>query len=85
MINILVTGANGQLGSELKTIYKNDLYNLGESANIIFTNTDTLDLTNTIFIKKYLEDHYFDFIINCAAFTNVDLAEKEEERISCIK
>ncbi len=90
MINILVTGANGQLGSELKNIYNSDSKTFGKPVSIEFTDIETLDLSNTIFLKKFLEDHSFDFIINCAAYTNVDLAETEKEKAfeinaNCVK
>ncbi len=90
MINILVTGANGQLGSELKSIYKNEGIKLGKSVNFIFTDIDTLDISNSIFLKKFFQDHSFDYVINCAAYTNVDLAEKEKEKAynvnaTCVK
>jgi dTDP-4-dehydrorhamnose reductase len=90
MINILVTGANGQLGSELKSIYNNNIDTFKKPVSIEFTDIETLDLSNTIFLKKFLEDHSFDFIINCAAYTNVDLAETEKEKAfeinaSCVK
>lgn len=90
MINILVTGANGQLGSELKYIYNNDSKIFKKPVSIEFTDIETLDLSNTIFLKKFLEDRSFDFIINCAAYTNVDLAETEKEKAfkinaSCVK
>ena len=90
MINILVTGANGQLGSELKSIYNNSNRTFEKPVNIEFTDIETLDLSNTIFLKKFLDDHSFDFIINCAAYTNVDLAETEKEKAfeinaNCVK
>ena len=80
MINILVTGANGQLGNEIKSIIKKDDKIFEKPVNFVFTDIDTLDLSNTIFLKKYFEDHSFEYIINCAAYTNVDLAEKEKEK-----
>jgi dTDP-4-dehydrorhamnose reductase len=90
MINILVTGANGQLGSELKSIYNNKSRTFEKPVNIEFTDIETLDLSNTIFLKKFLDDHSFDYIINCAAYTNVDLAETEKEKAfeinaNCVK
>jgi len=90
MINILVTGANGQLGSELKSIYNNSNRTFKKPVSIEFTDIETLDLSNTIFLKKFLDDHSFDFIINCAAYTNVDLAETEKEKAfeinaNCVK
>jgi len=80
MINILVTGANGQLGSELKSIYKNGIIQFKKPVNFIFTDIDTLDISNLIFLKKFFQDHSFNYVINCAAYTNVDLAEKEKEK-----
>ena len=80
MINILVTGSNGQLGSELKNIYKKELFKIDEQVNFVFTDADTLDISNSIFLKKYIQDHSFNYIINCAAYTNVDLAESEKEK-----
>jgi len=80
MINILVTGANGQLGSEIKKLYNQGLKKNLHALNFVFTDVDTLDLTNSIFLKKFFEDHSFDYIINCAAYTQVDQAEKEPEK-----
>jgi len=80
MINILVTGAKGQLGSELQHIYKTGLYTYSKAVNFEFTDIDTLDLSNSVFLKKFIQDHSFDYIVNCAAYTNVDLAESEKEK-----
>ena len=90
MINILVTGANGQLGSELKSIYKKETFKFNKPVNFIFTDIDTLDIANLVFLKKFFQDHYFDYVINCAAYTNVDLAETEKEKAynvnaTCVK
>jgi dTDP-4-dehydrorhamnose reductase len=90
MINILITGANGQLGSELKNIYKNETFKFNKPINFIFTDIDTLDISNLMILKKFFQDHYFDYVINCAAYTNVDLAEKEKEKAynvnaTCVK
>ena len=90
MINILVTGANGQLGSELKSIYKSGTIKFEKPVNYIFTDIDTLDISNIVFLKKFLQDHSFNYVINCAAYTNVDLAETEKEKAytinaNCVK
>ena len=74
-MNILVTGANGQLGSELKYLTKQ-----GHQQNhYTFTDVDELDLTEEGAIDDYLSRSSFDFIINCAAYTAVDKAEEDRE------
>lgn len=80
MVNVLVTGANGQLGSELKEMNKKNEFIAGKQANFIFTDIDTLNLSNSIFLKKFVQDNTIDFLVNCAAYTNVDQAEKEAEK-----
>lgn len=90
MINILVTGAKGQLGSEIKTIDKKRLFKFKEQVNFVFTDVDTLDISNAIFLKKFIQDHNFKYIINCAAYTNVDQAETQKEdayeiNANCVK
>ena len=72
MKTILVTGANGQLGSEMRR--------LGSVSpnNYIFTDVAELDITNAEAVM-YVAKHYsIDAIINCAAYTNVDKAESDE-------
>jgi len=66
----LVTGANGQLGSALQALLK-------EKATYI--DRADLDLTNEQAVKSYFQNNHFDFVINCAAYTNVDRAETEPE------
>lgn len=90
MINILVTGANGQLGSELKSIFKNGTLKFNKPINFIFTDIDTLDISNSVILNKFFQDNSFDYVINCAAYTNVDLAETEKEKAydvnaTCVK
>ena len=73
---ILVTGSNGQLGSELKELLP----------NAIFTDADVLDITNPNAINSFVKNNNIEIIINCAAYTAVDKAEDEHElaqRINC--
>ncbi len=73
-IKILVTGANGQLGSELQ--YLSNQY---PNYEFIFTDVDTLDITKSGNAEKFVEDNPVDFIINCAAYTAVDKAEEDRD------
>lgn len=68
--NILVTGANGQLGSELRAL-SHDYPQL----HCVFTDIHELDITNPSDIDRILDDNKIDLVINCAAFTAVDKAE----------
>lgn len=76
-MNILVTGANGQLGNELR------LKSIGSPHRFIFTDvtevpdveTVYLDITNQAAVKLVAESEKVDVIVNCAAYTNVDGAE----------
>ena len=79
-MNILVTGANGQLGNEIRIL-------TGDSRhNYIYTDvveaegnrTTMLDITNAEEVKAMVTNHNIDVIINCAAYTNVDAAEVNE-------
>lgn len=75
MKRVLVTGAMGQLGLSLRDIQK-DFQNL----ELDFTNKDQIDITQSIQVKKAFETGNFDYCINCAAFTNVEQAEKSPEK-----
>ena len=79
MENILVTGSNGQLGNELKDLFNNGFVEINKIAEISFTDVDSLDLTDQSNLKKYIQDNSFDFVINCAAYTDVGKAESEKE------
>jgi len=70
--HILVTGANGQLGSEFQTLTKNS------EDNYTFVDRSILDLGSISAITSYFETHSFDVIINCAAYTAVDKAESDK-------
>jgi dTDP-4-dehydrorhamnose reductase len=71
--NILVTGGNGQLGSEVQELSK------GSNDNFFFTDVNELDITNIDAIKAFVEANQIDTIINCAAYTAVDRAESDVE------
>ncbi len=71
-MNILITGSNGQLASDIKEISKNYEY------SFFFTTKDELDISDTIAIENFLNNNSIDTIINCAAYTAVDKAEEDE-------
>lgn len=72
MTNILVTGSNGQLGSEIKNISANY-----SAYNFNFVDISQLDITKHQDVEKYVKKNNIDLIINCAAYTAVDKAESE--------
>ena len=76
--NILITGANGQLGHEFRTLVANQ-DRFESSDHYFFTDKQSLDITDKQAIERYVSLHKIDTIINCAAYTAVDKAEKEEE------
>ena len=72
MLNILVTGANGQLGNEMR------LLGATSKNNYIFTDVTELNITDKAAISAMVKEHRIQVIINCAAYTNVDKAEDDE-------
>lgn len=78
-MNILVTGANGQLGNEMRIISKQTSY------NYLFTDvveaegveTTLLDITDAEAVDKMVQEQQINCIVNCAAYTNVDKAESD--------
>lgn len=70
-MNILVTGANGQLGNEMRIVSRNS------QDHYIFTDVAELDITNAMAVEKMINDNDIKAIINCAAYTNVDKAEDD--------
>ena len=79
-MNILVTGANGQLGNEMRIISKdtNDNYTFTDVVEVGGVETTILDITNAEAIKKIVKEKDIRCIVNCAAYTNVDKAESDE-------
>lgn len=79
-MNILVTGANGQLGNEMRLLAK------ATSDNYLFTDvveqegveTVLLDITDLAAVRDVVKTHHIEAIVNCAAYTNVDAAESNE-------
>lgn len=72
MLNVLVTGSNGQLGSDIKELSIDYKY------NFYFTDRDTLDISNPHAITEFVNNNNINTIINCAAYTAVDKAESDE-------
>lgn len=70
-MNILVTGANGQLGNEMRIVSR------GSKDQYIFTDVAELDITDAAAVEKMVTDNKVEVIINCAAYTNVDKAEDD--------
>ncbi len=79
MYNILVTGANGQLGSELQ-----DLSLLYPGYNFIFTDQEDLDINDHKAVQEFIAAKSLTVIINCAAYTAVDKAETERTLANAI-
>jgi len=77
MTKVLVLGAHGQLGSEINKLIHKKQYS--ELADFVFTDVDSLDITEYSTLSEYLEKNNFSFIINCAAYTNVDKAEDDKD------
>ena len=74
MIKLLVTGANGQLGSDLK-----DLANNLSDIKFTFIDLDELDISNSDETNNYFASNTFNYVVNCAAYTAVDNAEEDKE------
>ena len=81
-MNILVTGANGQLGHEMQRVAKSSNH------NYIFTDVadgyEKLDITNIEDIRNMVKNNNVDIIVNCAAYTNVDKAESDYDTVDLI-
>ena len=72
-MHILITGANGQLGNEMRILsssYPKHAY--------FFTDVEELDITDANAVRAYVETNAIELIVNCAAYTNVDKAEEDE-------
>lgn len=75
-MKILVTGANGQLGNELRILLEQHF-----PGQALYTDIDDLDLTDAKAVQAYVANNEITHIINCAAYTAVDKAE--EDKLQC--
>lgn len=77
---ILVTGANGQLGNEMRIVAKNsnDTYIFTDVNQVEGQETIYLDITNLEAVRRMVLENQVNAIVNCAAYTNVDAAETNE-------
>jgi len=72
-MNILITGCNGQLGTEMR-----NLSAAHAKHRYFFTDVAELDITNRKAVADFVEENKIDVIVNCAAYTSVDKAEEDE-------
>lgn len=85
-MNILITGGKGQLGTEILKCFENGKTEIGtpdillEKNSVTSIDVDTLDITNLSSVLELFEKNKYDYIINCAAYTNVDKCETDIER-----
>ncbi|AXG68959.1 dTDP-4-dehydrorhamnose reductase [Kordia sp. SMS9] len=75
MKSVLVTGANGQLGQCIQKIQA-----AHSDINFHFASIDELDITDTQKVQEFFLKNSYDYCVNCAAYTNVELAESEEDK-----
>ena len=71
-MNILITGANGQLGNEMRILSARHAQH-----TYFFTDVEELDITSREAVNRFVKDNAIDVIVNCAAYTNVDKAESD--------
>lgn len=76
--NLLITGANGQLGNEMRNLLAGS-----KLFNSFFADIDTLDITDARAVYHFIESNNIDIIVNCAAYTAVDRAE--DDMVACAK
>ena len=78
-MNILVTGANGQLGRELRraSLYSNEHFIFSDISGTPGEEIVYLDVADKEAVELIAESEKIDLIINCAAFTNVDKSEAD--------
>lgn len=74
-IKVLVTGAGGQLAKTIQELYLKNTLNI----DFVFFNKEALDITNKKNLDVVFNKHKFEYCINCAAYTNVEQAEKTPE------
>lgn len=79
-MNILVTGADGQLGKEMRRV----ALSTNEPHHYFFTDVEDLDITDISAISSFVEENSINVIVNCAAYTNVDKAETDLEMADLI-
>ncbi len=79
-MNILITGANGQLGREMRLVSQSsqDRYIFTDVVEADDVETTLLDMTDREAVNALVDKENIDFIVNCAAYTNVDKAETDE-------
>ncbi len=75
-MKILVTGSNGQLGHEMRNVLEQQMPGIS-----LYTDKEELDLTDGKALEAFVIDNDITHIVNCAAYTNVDLAE--DEKLEC--
>lgn len=84
-MRVLVTGAGGQLGNELRRLLETGAAEIGAipaayaQASVVYTDTPELDITDAAAVDAFFAAHDFDVVFNCAAFTNVDGCETQQD------
>ncbi|UKM65585.1 dTDP-4-dehydrorhamnose reductase [Flavobacteriaceae bacterium GSB9] len=79
-VKVLVTGANGQLGKTIEELYAQNKLNI----DFAFATKADLDITDKLKVEDFFLKHDFDYCINCAAYTNVEQAEKTPDEANKI-
>ena len=79
-MNILITGANGQLGNEMRIVAQtsSDTYIFTDVNQVEGVTTTYLDITDLDAVRRIVTEHRVGVIVNCAAWTNVDACETDE-------
>jgi dTDP-4-dehydrorhamnose reductase len=84
-MKILITGGNGQLGREIRTMIATGTADIGpvsgfwQDVEVVSTDYQELDITDAAAVEKFVGEGGFDYLINCAAATNVDGCESDPE------
>ena len=85
-MNILITGSNGQLGNEMRVLSAAHPKHRYFFTDVVATQgASVLDITDPEAVKAFVAANAIDLIVNCAAYTNVDKAEEEEEEATALK